>query len=311
MHLLLATIELRPYVFIFLAAFLFISIVNFGLRTTVLFTVLTYAVSLACEWSSVHNGFPFGLYHYLDATRGREIWIAGVPFMDSLSFTFLGFASYTVALLVASPLYRRGLDLRVLDTWKIRRSPRVWLMAALFMVMVDMVVDPLSVRGDRWFLGKIFWYDPPGPHFGVPITNYLGWFFVAVLTVAIFQLLDGSFKHGCGQTRRCHSRFPVARVARTDALRGHHRLRYHDALPHRCARYRLGQRFHLSAFCRADSAHRHTPGELWGQCRNRASSGRFSLRRRCICRSLHRRDYRFAPPPRLTREVAVVACRLF
>ena len=180
MHLLLATIELRPYVFIFLAAFLFISIVNFGLRTTVLFTVLTYAVSLACEWSSVHNGFPFGLYHYLDATRGREIWIAGVPFMDSLSFTFLGFASYTVALLVASPLYRRGLDLRVLDTWKIRRSPRVWLMAALFMVMVDMVVDPLSVRGDRWFLGKIFWYDPPGPHFGVPITNYLGWFFVAV-----------------------------------------------------------------------------------------------------------------------------------
>lgn len=190
MHLLLATIELRPYVFIFLAAFLFISLVNFGARTTLLFTMLTYAVSLACEWSSVHNGFPFGLYHYIDATRGREIWIAGVPFMDSLSFTFLGFASYTLALLVAAPLYRRGADLRVLDTWKLRRSPRVWVMAALFMVMVDMVVDPLSVRGDRWFLGKIFWYDPPGPHFGVPISNYLGWFLVALISVAIFQLLD-------------------------------------------------------------------------------------------------------------------------
>jgi uncharacterized membrane protein len=199
MHLLIATIELRPYVFIFLAAFLFISIVNFGLRTTLLFTALTYGVSLACEWSSIHNGFPFGLYHYIDATRGREIWIAGVPFMDSLSFTFLGFASYTVALLVTSPLYRKGLDLRVLDTWKIRRAPRVWLMAALFMVMVDMVVDPLSVRGDRWFLGKIFWYDPPGPHFGVPITNYLGWFFVAVITVAIFQLLDGALNRGAGK----------------------------------------------------------------------------------------------------------------
>lgn len=196
MHLLLATVELRPYVFIFLASFLFISIVNFGLRTTLLFTVLTYCVSLVCEWSSVHNGFPFGLYHYIDATRGREIWIAGVPFMDSLSFTFLGFASYTVALLLASPLYRRGLDLRVLDTWRIRRSPRVWLMAALFMVMVDMVVDPLSVRGDKWFLGKIFWYDPPGPHFGVPISNYLGWFFVAVIAVALFQLLDGWLNRG-------------------------------------------------------------------------------------------------------------------
>jgi putative membrane protein len=208
MHLLLATIELRPYVFIFLASFLAIAIVNFGLRTTLLFTILTYAVSLACEWSSVHNGFPFGLYHYLDGTRGREIWVAGVPLMDSLSFTFLGFASYTLALLVASPLYRRGLDLRLLDTWRIRRAPRVWMMAALFMVMVDMVVDPLSVRGDRWFLGKIFWYDPPGPHFGVPISNYLGWFFVAAFAIAIFQLLDGWLNRGAAKPAGALPAFP-------------------------------------------------------------------------------------------------------
>ena len=112
--------------------------------------------------------------------------------MDSLSFTFLAFASYTVALLLSSPLYRRGADFRILDTWQIRRAPRVWLMAALFMVMVDMVVDPLSVLGERWFLGKIFWYDPPGPHFGVPISNYLGWYFVAAITIAIFQWLDAA-----------------------------------------------------------------------------------------------------------------------
>ena len=190
MHLLFATIALRPYVFVFLASFLFISITNFGLRTTLLFVVFTYVVAFVCEWSSVHNGFPFGLYHYIEATRGREIWIAGVPFFDSLSFTFLAFASYTLALLICAPLYRDGLDLRVLDTRAIRRAPRVWLMAALFMTMVDWVVDPLSVLGDRWFLGRIFWYDPPGPHFGVPISNYLGWYFVAALGIAIFQSLD-------------------------------------------------------------------------------------------------------------------------
>src|SRR3984893_2295087 len=196
MHLLLSTIALRPYVFIFLASFLFISISNFGLRTTMLFTAITYIVALACEWSSVHNGFPFGLYHYMEATGGREIWIFGVPFMDSLSFTFLSFASYTLALLVSSPLYRRGIDLRLLDTRELRRAPRLWLMAALFMVMIDLVVDPLSVLGDRWFLGKIFWYDPPGPHFGVPISNYLGWFFVAAISIAIFQLLDAWLNRG-------------------------------------------------------------------------------------------------------------------
>ncbi len=196
MELLLSTIALRSYVFVFLAFYLVIAIVNFGLRTTLLFTVLTYTVAWACEWSSVHNGFPFGLYHYVQATRGREIWVAGVPFMDSLSFTFLAFASYTVALLLSAPVYRRGFDVRVLDTWEIRGAPRVWLMAALFMVMVDMVADPLSLLGQRWFLGRIFWYDPPGPHFGVPISNYLGWYFVAALSVAIFQALDRRLNRG-------------------------------------------------------------------------------------------------------------------
>jgi len=190
MHLLLSTIALRPYVFAFLGSFLFIALVNFGLRTTLLFAALTYGVGLSCEYSSVHNGFPFGLYHYVEATRGHEIWVLGVPLFDSISYTFLAFASYTVALLLCSPLYRLGWDLRVLDTWRIRRSPRVWLMAALFMVMVDIVVDPLSVLGERWFLGRIFWYDPPGPYFGVPISNYLGWYLVAALSVAIFQRLD-------------------------------------------------------------------------------------------------------------------------
>jgi putative membrane protein len=199
MGVLLSTIALRPYVFVFLAAYLFIAIVNFGLRTTILFTALTYAVAFACEASSVSNGFPFGLYHYVKATHGREVWIMGVPFFDSLSFTFLSFASYTLALLISSPLYRGGIDLRLLDTFALRRAPRVWLMAALFMVMVDWVVDPLSVMGDRWFLGRIFWYDPPGPHFGVPIANYLGWFLVAAITVAIFQQLDSRLNRGAAK----------------------------------------------------------------------------------------------------------------
>lgn len=199
MHTLLSTIALRPYVFVFLGSFLFIAIVNFGLRTTILFALLTYGVAFGCEWSSVHNGFPFGLYHYVAATRGREIWVAGVPFFDSLSFTFLGFASYTAALLLCAPLYRRGWDLRILDTRALRRSPRVWILSALFMVMVDMVVDPLSVLGQRWFLGKIFWYDPPGPYFGVPISNYLGWYFVAAISIAIFQWLDSRLNRGAGK----------------------------------------------------------------------------------------------------------------
>ena len=120
----------------------------------------------------------------------------------------------------------------MLDTGKLRRSPRVWLMAALFMVMIDLVVDPLSVLGDRWFLGKIFWYDPPGPHFGVPISNYLGWYFVAAVTVAIFQLLDARLNRGADKPLGVMPDLPVARAARPGALRRDRQLRDHDAVRH-------------------------------------------------------------------------------
>src|SRR5229473_101235 len=111
-----------------------------------------------------------------------------------------------------NPLAREGGDLRLLDTWRIRRAPRVCMLAALFMVMVDMIVDPLSVRGDRWFLGRIFWYDPPGPHFGVPISNYLGWYFVAAINIAIFQWLDSLLNRGGRKPYGATAAFPLRAI---------------------------------------------------------------------------------------------------
>ena len=40
---------------------------------------------------------PFGLYHYTGETAGRELHLSNVPFFDSLSFTFLAYASLGLA----------------------------------------------------------------------------------------------------------------------------------------------------------------------------------------------------------------------
>ena len=277
MHLLLSTIALRPYVFIFLASFLFISIANFGLRTTILFTLITYIVALACEWSSVHNGFPFGLYHYIEATRGREIWIFGVPFMDSLSFTFLSFASYTLALLVSSPLYRRGIDLRLLDTRELRRAPRVWLMAALFMVMIDLVVDPLSVLGDRWFLGQDFLVRPAGSAFRRADQQLPRMVFRRGGDDSDFPTARRAVEPRRCQTRRPDAQSAVARADGTCALRGHRAVRNHDAVRHPCIRNRVGERVHLSAVRGADCSHRHAARQLRRRRCDSAPPRRFSI----------------------------------
>ena len=48
-------------------------------------------------------------------------------------------------------------------------------LAGLLMMWLDVVIDPLAVRGDRWFLGRIFYYPEPGWYFGVPVANFVGW----------------------------------------------------------------------------------------------------------------------------------------
>jgi uncharacterized membrane protein len=115
-ELLISTIAYRPYVFIFFACYLFLAITHIGWRRTALFTTVAYAVAFLSEWNSAvaGRGFPFGLYYYIDQTSHRELWIAGVPFMDSLSFTFLSYVSWELA---------TGLLGRLKVGW---RSVQVW-----------------------------------------------------------------------------------------------------------------------------------------------------------------------------------------
>ena len=61
--------------------------------------------------------------------------------------------------------------------------------------MIDMVIDPVALRGDRWFLGKIYYYPDPGVHFGVPIANYVGWAIVGLISLSIYFPLDRRIAH--------------------------------------------------------------------------------------------------------------------
>ncbi len=67
------TVLLRPYVFVFLAAYLFIAPRLLGWTRTALFFVMTWVTAFACEISSTRTGIPFGWYHYTGSTVGQEM----------------------------------------------------------------------------------------------------------------------------------------------------------------------------------------------------------------------------------------------
>jgi putative membrane protein len=81
----------------------------------------------------------------------------------------------------------------LIDLARVRDSWGVWLLAVCLFVWIDVVIDPAAVRGDRWFLGKIFFYPDGGIYFGVPVANFVGWGIVGGAAIGIFQLCSGWF----------------------------------------------------------------------------------------------------------------------
>ena len=169
MDLLVGSLVLRPYVFVFLGIFLAVGTMDLGWRRTLLFWFWVWPVAWLAEYTSTRIGIPFGLYHYTGLTRGRELYISNVPFFDSLSFTFLAYASFCLA--------RAALPRRTVSRTELA------ILAGVLMMALDVVIDPLAVRGDRWFLGRIFYYPAGGVYFGVPLSNFVGWVIVGAVGV--------------------------------------------------------------------------------------------------------------------------------
>ena len=170
------TVRLRPYVFIFLLAFLVAAVRDLGAGRTLGFLLWAWGVAFVAEYASTRVGIPFGLYHYTGRTAGVELYLSNVPLFDSLSFVFLAYAAFCLSRRALGPA--RGVGIVALT--------------GILMMLLDVVIDPLAVRGDRWFLGHLFYYPAGGAYFGVPLSNFAGWVLVGWLIVGGYAAAAGT-----------------------------------------------------------------------------------------------------------------------
>ncbi|MGA8426929.1 MAG: carotenoid biosynthesis protein, partial [Candidatus Dormiibacterota bacterium] len=137
---------------------------QYGWRRALAVALGGWLITFAAEWASTAGpGIPFGPYAYRGQGLLHDWRISGVPLFDSLSFTWLAFCTY----LLTGALGARG--------------ARRLLLAALAMVALDVVVDPVALRGASWWLGSIYSYPHgAGVWYGVSALNYLGWLVVGL-----------------------------------------------------------------------------------------------------------------------------------
>ncbi len=139
---------------------------RYGLKGTVAFFLIASGVSLFFENISVITGFPYGLYNY-----SPSLGVLPVPLIIIFEYFAMGYLSWILANILTGQ-YSQKL--------KGKQVFLVPFIATFIMVMWDLTVDPISST----LQGLWVWHNP-GAYFGVPLSNYFGWFMVVYI---IFQL---------------------------------------------------------------------------------------------------------------------------
>ena len=192
-YLFFSTILFRPYVFVFLALYLVTAVLQIGIVRTLVFTLLAYSIAFLSEFSSTRTGFPYGFYSYIQTTIDKELWISNVPFMDSLSYSFLSYCSFYLTMFLNQEIIKKKNDISVMNFENGMQKKTVLYSTVILFVLLDVIIDPVALRGSEWFLGQIYHYHKHGLYFGVPLSNFAGWMIVGFCIVYLFQFINRRF----------------------------------------------------------------------------------------------------------------------
>ncbi|MGA2889156.1 MAG: carotenoid biosynthesis protein [Terracidiphilus sp.] len=132
---------------------------HYRLRGILFFASICIVVSNLVENLGVITGFPFGRYYFAEL-MGPKLF--HVPVLLSLAYIGMAYASWTLARLIVGDPYAPITGMRIVA---------LPLVASFIMTAWDLAQDPIWAT----VLHGWVWRDG-GPWFGVPISNYLGWY---------------------------------------------------------------------------------------------------------------------------------------
>ena len=135
-----------------------------GAKNSFVIISLLIILTLFIEGMGVLTGFPYGHFYYSDLLGIKILGL--VPF--AVPFAFLPLVLGTVTIV----------------TQYLQKPWKIILLSAFLLVIIDFIIDPILVFLDIWI-----WINP-GFYYGVPLSNFLGWFFtgLVVSTVLVISL---------------------------------------------------------------------------------------------------------------------------
>ena len=151
-----------------------------GARRSAFMLVTSFAVALTMEYLGSTYGWLFGHYDYTDRLGPRLL--GKVPAIIPIAWFMMLYPAWVTAdLLVAQYATRR--NAAQCDAPR-PRMPHLVLrivIAALAMTAWDLSLDPRMVADGNWV------WQEDGAYFGIPLSNYFGWFVTSALIYCLWQ----------------------------------------------------------------------------------------------------------------------------
>src|SRR5437763_12228248 len=135
------------------------------------FLVICLVVSNLLENTSILTGFPFGHYYYTSGL-GPKLFL--VPLLIGPAYFGTGYLAWVLATVLVGEVRPKG-------SWF--TTCAVPFIASFMMVAWDLGMDPTSSTIRHSWI-----WEQGGGYFGVPLTNYLGWFFTVYVFFQLFAL---------------------------------------------------------------------------------------------------------------------------
>ena len=154
--------------------FIFHSVLFFGILNTAIFFIISFTTSLFLEVIGANKGYVFGKYSY-ESSLCPGPMLGNVPLLIAVAWSGLIYMSLNCSFLMLNIKFNSIISLEVI------------LMTSTFITILDLILDPIAVNEGRWK------WDKPGNYYGVPIQNFLGWFFNTTIILVLFKLLSSKY----------------------------------------------------------------------------------------------------------------------
>ena len=149
-----------------------------GWANIIIFITISFSIGAFMEIIGSKTGIVFGGKYKFNSNLFPGPFLFKIPLIIPLSWSGLTYMSLSYCNLVLDDSFSLLFNQNIM----------ILFIPSILLVAIDLVLDPIAVDEKRWF------WENPGSYYGVPVLNFIGWFFTSLLIISTFKLFHYQIK---------------------------------------------------------------------------------------------------------------------